>query len=81
MTRDEFVKYANEFLCEDNFYGYCESVAEFNSEVAMFGDAGPGAALPLFAFQRQVASVERQLARLENREPRSFRLPAPRAPR
>lgn len=42
MTRAEFISYAHEVLFGESSEGLFEQVAEHNSEVAMFGDAGPG---------------------------------------
>lgn len=47
MTADEFISYAYEVLFGEGVEPLLEQIAEYNSEVAMFGDAGPGMGLRL----------------------------------
>lgn len=72
MTKDEFIKYANELLSEECMEPLFDQIMEHNGEVARFGDSWPGALVHIRASIRQVQGVERQLARLEGREPRQF---------
>lgn len=65
MTRDEFLEYAQWVLGEGAESLY-EQLAEYNSEVAMFGDAGPGAGLRLHQAIAEYNGVARQYARLTN---------------
>jgi hypothetical protein len=64
MTREEFIEYAHEALFGEGFESLCESVAEHNGEVAMFGDAGPGSALQLLKRLAEYRSIARQYERL-----------------
>lgn len=72
MTRDEFIAYAHEVTSGEAMEPLYERLAEHASEVAMFGDSGPGTAYYLHQSIAELYSIERQLARLENREPRRF---------
>ncbi len=72
MTRDQFIQYAHDYL--DDLEPIYDQLAEYNSEVRMFGDAGPGAGYRLRQQIARIYKIERQLARLENREPRDFHL-------
>ena len=73
MTREEFIKYAHEALSYEALEGLYETISEHNGEVAAFGDSWPGALVRIHSSIREVNSIERQLARLERREPRNFR--------
>ena len=42
MTAEEFISYAREYLFGEDSECLFERIAEHNSEVAAFGDAGPG---------------------------------------
>ena len=70
MTKDQFIAYAHEYLSPSGLEGLFEMIDEFNGEVARFGDGGPGSLLRLRAEIMKVHRIERQLARLEGREPR-----------
>jgi len=72
MTRDEFIEYARAVTDDDEIWGVRELIAEHNSEVHRFGDAWPGATLHLRQQIAALRNIERQLARLEHREPRNF---------
>lgn len=70
MTREQFIAYAHEVLSDlEPLY---ETIAEHNGEVARFGDSRPGALVQIHRRVAEVRSIERQLARLEGREPRQF---------
>ena len=71
MTKDEFIHYAHEVLSPEGLEGLYEQIAEFNNEVAMFGDGGPGSLYRIRESIADVYRIERQLARLTNREPRT----------
>ena len=73
MTRVEFIAYANEVTDYDALEGLYEIIMEHNGEVARFGDSWPGAMVRIQAQIAEVKAIERQLARLEGREPRDFR--------
>ena len=73
MTADEFIAYANEALSGESLEGLHELITEHNSEVVRFGDSWPGALVRIHASIAEVNSLERQLARLEGRDPRNFR--------
>jgi hypothetical protein len=70
MTKNEFIQYAHDALSPEGLEGLFEQIAEFNSEVAMFGDGGPGSLYRIRASIADVYRIERQLARLTGREPR-----------
>jgi hypothetical protein len=80
MTKAEFIRYAHEALDGDALECLYDTISEHNGEVAQFGDSWPGALVRIHASIAEVNAIERQLARLENREPRDFRF-APRSPR
>lgn len=73
MTQDEFVKYARNALSGDALEGLYDVIAEHNGEVAAFGDSWPGALYRIHAQIAEVKSIERQLARIEKREPCDFK--------
>lgn len=73
MTQDEFVKYARNALSGDALEGLYDVIAEHNGEVAAFGDSWPGALYNIHAQIAEVKSIERQLARIEKREPGDFK--------
>lgn len=73
MTQDEFVKYARSALSGDALEGLYDVIAEHNGEVAAFGDSWPGALYNIRAQIAEVQSIERQLARIEKREPCDFK--------
>ena len=73
MTREEFICYAYEALSDEALECLYDTIAEHNSEVAGFGDSWPGALVHINSSIAEVYSIERQLARLEDREPRNFR--------
>lgn len=73
MNREEFIAYAHEVLDGDALEPLYDTIAEHNSEVAAFGDSWPGAAIRIHQNIDSVRAIERQLARLEGREPREFR--------
>ena len=79
MTRDEFVSYAYEILFGEGAEPLFEQIAEFNSEVAMFGDAGPGAGCRLRQSIDEYNRIARQYERLTGT--RVPALPGMRAPR
>lgn len=72
MTREEFIAYAHEATSADVLEGLYETISEHNGEVAAFGDSWPGALVRIHASIADVRKIERQLARLEGREPRDF---------
>jgi len=72
MTQDEFVKYARDALSGDALEGLYDVIAEHNAEVSAFGDSWPGALYNIRAQIAEVQSIERQLARIEKREPCDF---------
>lgn len=71
MSEKEFIEYASYALSEglESLY---EIISEHNGEVAMFGDSGPGRLLHINSMIQDVVGVERQLARIQKREPRKF---------
>lgn len=73
MTKNEFVEYANEVLDDEAIACLQEACDEFSSEVARFGDAGPGAGISIRSRVAFINGIERQLARIERRAPRDFR--------
>lgn len=73
MTKDEFIAYAHESLSGEALEPLFETISEHNGEVAAFGDSWPGALVRIHASIAEVHNIERQLARLEKREPREFR--------
>ena len=73
MTKAEFIQYARECLQGDALEPLYDTIMEHNGEVAAFGDSWPGALVHIHAQIAEVRSIERQLARLERREPREFR--------
>jgi hypothetical protein len=80
MTRDQFIAYAHEVTSGEALEPLYEQLAEHEGEIARFGDAGPGRTTLLLEACREVRAIERQLARLERRQERDFRL-AVRSPR
>jgi hypothetical protein len=72
MTRDEFIRYANEATDWEALEGLYEVISEHNGEVARFGDSWPGAMVRIQSQIADVQAIERQLARLEGRAPRDF---------
>lgn len=72
MNREQFIAYAREVLDDMALESLHDTITQHNSEVAMFGDSWPGAMLNIQYSIDQVRGVERQLARLEGREPRDF---------
>jgi len=72
MTKDEFIAYAHEALSDEVLEPLYDLIAEHNGEVAHFGDSWPGAIVRLHATISEVKAIERQLARLEGRQPRDF---------
>jgi hypothetical protein len=72
MNREQFIRYAREALSPDVLAGLYERISEHNGEVAQFGDSWPGALVSLRSQIDHVHAIERQLARLEAREPRCF---------
>jgi hypothetical protein len=72
MTREEFIRYAHEALSPEAMESLYETIAEHNGEVAAFGDSWPGAMIRIQGAIKEMNSIERQLARLEGREPRNF---------
>ena len=74
MNREQFIAHARATLTPEEIDGLRESISEYNGETAAFGSAGPGTFTQLAAEIRRVNKIERQLARLENREPRDFYL-------
>jgi endo-1,4-beta-mannosidase len=72
MTKEEFIAYANEALSGEALEPLYDTIAEHNGEVAAFGDSWPGALVRIHASITDVNRLERQLARLEGREPREF---------
>jgi hypothetical protein len=73
MTREEFIRYANEALSGEALEPLYEHISEHNGEVARFGDSWPGALVGIHSSISQVKKLEAQLARLEGRAPRDFR--------
>ena len=72
MTREEFIQYAHEVTDFEALEGLYDIISEHNGEVACFGDSWPGALVSIHSSIARVKSIERQLARLENREERDF---------
>lgn len=72
MNRAQFIRYAREALSPDVLQGLYERIDEHNGEVTRFGDSWPGALASIRRDTEQVLAIERQLARLEAREPRCF---------
>ena len=72
MNREQFIRYAREALDPDVLAGLYERISEHNGEVTQFGDSWPGAMISIRRQIDHVHSIERQLARLEGREPRCF---------
>jgi hypothetical protein len=72
MTRDEFIDFAHGMTNDESIAILAEQIAEHNGVVALYGDAGPGSARRLHSELADLRSIERQLARLERREPREF---------
>ena len=73
MTQDEFVRYAHNTLSFDVLEGLYDVIAEHNGEVSAFGDSWPGALYRIHAQIAHVTAIERQLARIERREPCDFK--------
>lgn len=80
MTRDEFIAYAHEATSTEALEPIYERISECASEIAMFGDSGPGSLYHLYRDVAEVKRIEARLAQLMGREPRDFRfrLPSPR---
>ena len=72
MTRDEFIAYAHGLLDPEGMECLYDTIAQHNSEVAAFGDSWPGALVKINEDVQLCNNVERQLARLEQRQPRDF---------
>ncbi len=72
MSREEFIAYAREVLYGDALEPLYDTICQHNGEVAAFGDSWPGALIEIQASIAEVLKLERQLARLEQREPRNF---------
>jgi hypothetical protein len=72
MNREQFIRYAREALSPDVLAGLYERISEHNGEVSQFGDSWPGALASIRRQTEEVHAIERQLARLEGREPRCF---------
>jgi len=72
MNREQFIRYAREALSPDVLAGLYERISEHNGEVSQFGDSWPGALVSIRSQIEDVLATERQLARLEAREPRCF---------
>lgn len=72
MTQAQFVDYAYQVLSIEALEPLFERIAEHNSEVAAFGDSGPGTQCRIYESVHAVMGVERQLARIEGRAVRSF---------
>lgn len=72
MTGDQFIRYARLALSPDVLAGLYERIGEHNGEVTQFGDSWPGALVSIRRQTEEVHAIERQLARLEGREPRCF---------
>jgi hypothetical protein len=66
MSEAEFLTYAREVLFGDSLECLCESIAEHNSEVAMFGDAGPGSGYRLHRSIAEYNAIARQYTRITN---------------
>lgn len=47
MSRDEFVSYAHEYLFGEGVEGLYENISQCASEIAAYGDSGPGSMLCL----------------------------------
>ena len=73
MTEKQFIRYAHEALSPDVLEPLYDRISEHNGEVARFGDSWPGALVGIHQSIADILSIERQLARLERREPRNFR--------
>ena len=73
MTREQFIRYAHEATDWEALEGLYEVISEHNGEVARFGDSWPGALVRIHSQINEVKQIERQLARLEGRQPRDFR--------
>ena len=72
MNREQFIRYARLALSPDVLEGLYERISEHNGEVTQFGDSWPGALVSIRRQTEDVHAIERQLARLEGREPRCF---------
>ena len=56
MTREEFIVYAEELLFGEGSECLFERIAEIKSEIAMFGDSGPGS---IYHLREDVAQYNR----------------------
>jgi hypothetical protein len=75
MSRDEFIAYAYEVIFGEGAECLMERIAEARNEIAMFGDAGPGA---LHRLRQDVADYNRigeTLQRLTGENFRRISLP------
>lgn len=78
MTRDEFISYAYEVLYGEGSECLFDSIAEYNNEVAMFGDAGPGHG---YRLRQQIAEYNSIGARYSSLTGQPFQRLALRLPR
>lgn len=77
MTADEFVKYANDVLFGDGAECLFESIAEAKSEIARFGDAGPGRLHSLRQSVREYNSIGARWSKLTGSRFDPISLPYP----
>lgn len=78
MTKDEFIAYAETYMDPDHLEALHERIAEIRSEIAMFGDSGPGSIYRLRQEQRQYARIATTYERLTGRTlPKFPAIPVP----
>lgn len=78
MTKDEFIRYAESYLDQDHMESLHERIAEIRSEIAMYGDSGPGSIYRLRQEQRQYARIAATYERLTGRTlPKFPAIPVP----
>ncbi len=64
MTADEFVAYAHDVLFGEATEPLFEQISQYEGEVAMFGDAGPGAGLQLRQSIEEYDKIARRYEKL-----------------
>ena len=78
MTREEFIVYAEDLLFGEGSEGLFETIAEIKSEIAMFGDSGPGS---IYRLREEVArynNIGATWSRLTGRKFNPVAIPCPR---
>lgn len=78
MNATQFVAYAQEVLFGEAAEPLFEQISEAAGEIAMFGDAGPGALYRLRESVAEYNAIGRQWARLTGQPFRQVALPSPR---